>query len=68
MTKLQVRLQDGTKFYVEVESYEVKALEDRINDETKAMVSLGDAIVQRYNILSVMPAELAETEEDNTKI
>lgn len=63
MTQLQIKLQDGTTFNVEVKSYKAEELEERINDAERAMVSIGNAIIQKYTILSIMPLDMISAEE-----
>lgn len=60
MTELQIRLNDGTKFYVEVENYDAEEMAERINDETKNMIVIGSAVVQRYSIVRVIPRDEIE--------
>lgn len=55
MTELQVKLNDGTTFIVEEETYNVEEMKERTNEEQSNMIILGSALVQRHGILRVIP-------------
>jgi len=55
LAELKVELNNGTNFIIEIENYDPVELEDKLNNHEKYLVALGNAIVQKHSIVSIMP-------------
>lgn len=68
MTHTEIKMNDGTRFLLDIEDYNAEDIAEKLNNSDSNMVALGsgeDAIVvQRYSVVRVSPVKAEEKEED----
>lgn len=57
MIELEISLNDNSKITVEVDEYNPQDLAEKLNDNQKNVIVIGDAILQRYSIIRIMPVK-----------
>ena len=55
MIELEVTTHDGHDYKVEVEEYDPVTLNDKINDESINTLQIGELIISRLNIKTIIP-------------
>jgi len=55
MQKLSIETHDGNSFEVTVEKYDPVALNEELNNQNVNTVVLGDLVVSRINVKSIVP-------------
>ncbi|GBF78225.1 hypothetical protein PA598K_06841 [Paenibacillus sp. 598K] len=55
MTKLEIYMQNYSKFTTTVEHYDVEELNRKINEKNGQTIVIGDVIIDPRNILKIIP-------------
>lgn len=62
MTKIRIKMNDGTEFIEELSVYNPVRLTEELNG-TKNFINIGRLIVQRFSVVHVAPVKEDEPEE-----
>lgn len=65
--QLEVKMNDGTKYLLDMEEYDAEDIAEKLNNRDKNMVALGSGkdsiVVQRYSVTRVSPVKIEEDKE-----
>lgn len=68
MTKISIKMNDGSTQIVEVEDYNAQEIADMLNDSENNMCAIGTGdsavVVQRYSVVRVTPTEEIDDLDD----
>ena len=62
MVELIIRMNDGTRLTTKVQEYNAESLTEELNNHQKMLVNIGPVIVQKHNIVSIVPLDQMEEE------
>lgn len=61
MLEITVTTNNGEKIVVFIENYSAVELAEQLNDSSKNMIALGDNVVQRFAVTSIIPVKKETT-------
>ena len=68
MTKILIKMNDGSTQTVEVENYDAEEIAERLNNNQNNMCGIGSGasaiVCQRYSVIRITPVDLVDDSDD----